>query len=258
MSSSVWPGMIIRPGPSAGAKKTARSTRKRKQSPMTNPFWHTQVFRFMDLPPELRELVYEEVFLRKSLRILRDGDSARARLPADEKKGGQSHGHPFLAPNGASLLCVSRQIHSEATPILYSKNTFEFPHALAVPPLLAQAQTYVPLLRNVDVVLGQIVAGMPELELLGACTGIHSMVLRCPITNSDRYYEILAKAIERVVRYRRPCEAWRAFFAKITLVDFDRHGDRLVASSSSSSAAHSDSERLQKLRKTLEARLGLI
>lgn len=81
-------------------------------------------FRFRDLPPEIRNIVYAlalqdsetlRIYTRSELRLTRAGGGA---------------GHEMFCINAsaisAALLRVSRQLNSEATPIMYGGNTFFF------------------------------------------------------------------------------------------------------------------------------------
>ena len=79
------------------------------------------VFRFMDLPPELREMIYEALLVRGTLTITRGSKKGVRCAIHDEGRRRR-----FLFKNGTSILRVGKEVTEEALPVLYGKNKFEF------------------------------------------------------------------------------------------------------------------------------------
>lgn len=72
----------------------------------------------MDLPPEIRDLIYKEVLVAK--------DRRNIWIAVKRRKPMRMQGSVKTYFDGYSLLAVNRTIHAEAAPILYSLNGFEF------------------------------------------------------------------------------------------------------------------------------------
>ncbi|KAK4900237.1 hypothetical protein LTR27_002461 [Elasticomyces elasticus] len=109
---------------------------------MLQPVEITDYFRFMDLPPELRKMVYGFVLLEQANKICIDVYKAKARARRPMKSGfswddkrakgygfkwdkdqGKVMGRPW---SGLSLLRVSKQLLAEAAPVIYGQHVFSF------------------------------------------------------------------------------------------------------------------------------------
>ena len=79
---------------------------------------------FLLLPLELRLQIYEQLYLRSGRLIAVSHSKRHVELVTDRR---QRHGHTKLKAKdrfAVLLLRTCKQINSEATPILYSKNKF--------------------------------------------------------------------------------------------------------------------------------------
>ncbi|KAK4955851.1 hypothetical protein LTR10_006790 [Elasticomyces elasticus] len=109
---------------------------------MLQPVKITDYFRFMDLSPELRKMVYGFVLLEQANKIFIDVYKAKARARRPVKSGfswddkrakgygfkwdkdqGKVMGRPW---SGLSLLRVSKQLLAEAAPVIYGQHVFSF------------------------------------------------------------------------------------------------------------------------------------
>lgn len=182
----------------------------------------------MDLPPELRELVYDEFFSHGIVRICRSRPrfsrhkfdySTKAYIPKTDKKEANNTktGHTFLCKTGSALLRASRQIHNEAAHILYSKNTFEFLTAKQIPPFIKEATANLKFIRSVTVMASPFGENMHEsLATLGECTGLRSLVIRCPGLNLGHHVEIFADAVCEMLIRRSHRSKEQASFLEMT------------------------------------------
>ena len=104
-----------------------------------------RALNFSDLPPELRNAIYELVLRHdEPLRIL---SSMLDRNQTDDILVAMGAGHSPRVPP-ASLLRANRQINSEATPIMYGANEF-FMGAMEIPAFVSSIGTSTKHLRHV-------------------------------------------------------------------------------------------------------------
>lgn len=68
----------------------------------------------LSLPLEIRLQIYKNLLCTTDNRVS-DGQNRRSRL--------------LMTPLSSALLCICKTIHSEATPILYKENLFDFRHS---------------------------------------------------------------------------------------------------------------------------------
>ena len=111
---------------------------------MLEPVENTDYFRFMDLPPELRKMVYDLVLLEKTEKVYLTAYKAKARARRPVKPGFRDHSERYrrkyegitwdkdngkwigVEPSALSLLRVSKDLLAETAPIVYGDHTFNF------------------------------------------------------------------------------------------------------------------------------------
>ena len=100
---------------------------------------------FFDLPPEIRNAIYELVLCHdEPLRIL---SSMLNRAETDDILVAMNDGQTPRVPS-ASLLSANRQINSEATPVMYGANTF-FMGPLETPTFISNINSSTKHLRHI-------------------------------------------------------------------------------------------------------------
>lgn len=119
-------------------------------------------FRFLDLPPELRVRVYSYLFeFEGPLTIFERSRSIYARVWTE---------HGSYEPGiTTGLLVACRQIHREATPVLYGCNTFDVNHNRR---FLKTIKRYIPHIRRFIVGHSTKTARHADFVLLKAATSL--------------------------------------------------------------------------------------
>lgn len=233
-SGKMHPPIHYQPKQVKQSKQAKQLKRVAKKKPVQSSNWSRPgVFRFMDLPAELRELVYNEFYLHGTVRICgspqpppRPVDyTIKAYIPKPKDSGKQAKdpkkGFPFLCQTGSALLRVNRQVHAEASPILYSKNTFEFLVAKHIRLLVRDAEANLGRIRSITVRASPFGDYMQEsLAKLGECTGLRSLVIRCPGLNLPNHVEVFSNAVAAMLVSRsNRSKVQASFLEMMTLVN---------------------------------------
>lgn len=82
-------------------------------------------FKFLDLPIELRYLIYKLIFVGRTT-TYRSHRIETCERVADSFRRPANPDHPFLSYQYFNLLQTCRQVNREASDVLYSQNTFVF------------------------------------------------------------------------------------------------------------------------------------
>ncbi|KAI9766202.1 MAG: hypothetical protein M1835_007229 [Candelina submexicana] len=144
----------------------------------TTPMPPSSIFRFYDLPPELREQILKNLLLSKT-RFVDPGDS----------KG------PMNSYVSSTILRVNRQIYTQGIPLLYSKNRFRFVTGALFRSWTAEASIFASRTLIRDVIVHVSIHG-----IVGDFPGIDERRTLVCLTHSNfPYLERLALAFQDTV-----------------------------------------------------------
>ncbi|KAK5120172.1 hypothetical protein LTR85_006653 [Meristemomyces frigidus] len=96
-----------------------------------------KIFPFERLPPELRNVIYENIFGTG------DGQVLKARIQVTKGKSTATKKVPFLPKNGAAILRLNKVTYKEAFPLLYASHTFTFATTRTLEQFATEAQDYI-------------------------------------------------------------------------------------------------------------------
>ena len=183
----------------AGLKRRADSSddatdRPRKRCKRAAAIVYDKIFPFEKLPAELREMVYKELFVRKTVRLKYCTPAANIHIvkawttpncSSEKEKKLKAKDRIFLGKTGAAILCASRQIYNEALPVLYGWNTFEFQSTRAIRPWLTQTGSGIELLQSVSIMSCSRVGLILDMRALRKATSLKE--LKFGLLPYDRY-----------------------------------------------------------------------
>ncbi|KAI9716692.1 MAG: hypothetical protein M1812_005230 [Candelaria pacifica] len=167
----------------------------------SNPKEEEQVqpFRFLSLPPELRLRIYRLLLKRNepiSISHINHGNSTGTDVVV-ETRGNTTTARrptplppPSTDPLDTSILGVSKLLHHEGRPVLYSENTFTVHTGSAIRSLNALHQRSRSLIQHVSLSIPSyydILDEFPDIVRLGLryCWGLKTLVITLPFTMPD-------------------------------------------------------------------------
>ncbi|KAI9763175.1 MAG: hypothetical protein M1835_007903, partial [Candelina submexicana] len=155
-----------------------------------------QPFRFLSLPPELRLRIYRLLLSRHepiSLSYLGPGNSTGTDVVVETRVNSAKAYRPaplpppLADPLNISILGVSKLLHNEGRPVLYSENIFTVHTGSAIRSLNSLHQRSRSLIRHVNLSIPShydILDEFPDIVRLGLryCWGLKTLLITLPFT----------------------------------------------------------------------------
>lgn len=189
----------------------------------------TDVFPFERLPPELRNLVYGFVLVADTpVRIgrkrryrpgRREEFALKSTIEIPRKRSDSTKSVPFLPKNALSVLRLNKALHREASPILYSGNTFIFTNHPTFRQFAGEAKRALPYVERIRLADWSPSFLQQTLFKLRAAAGLQHLELAIPTCccmSGDRIHEDLYPGVKAFVQSSEDPEAARHRFDMIT------------------------------------------
>ena len=200
----------------------------------TSPIHHRDMFPFEQLPPELRNAIYDLCFNAGgpvTLRRRRPQPEARfqikaARQSTDPRK---ITGDPFLLKGGTALLRLNKACHAEAMPVLYSTNKLIFATMPTFKQFIRESGRGIPFLTRIGVTDWEGTTLAKALRRFNGATRLVEFevsVSACSCRKSDFDGSYLRRALDPYLNNRKDGASARSRLDFVTFKVKNRGGSK--------------------------------
>lgn len=162
-------------------------------------------FRFLDLPPEVRNIIYAHLLVRRGVKLHIDGgkpENVRGNWggwpPPPSRKRKKSRCQPH-----ADIFRVSRQVIEEASSVFYGFNRFIFYRFMGLHSFLQKIGPRATHLRDIEVVLYGDYAAESSFRLLAQAKDLEHLAIQVSLWRDQ------AKAVKWARQLRPLLRAWQ-------------------------------------------------